>query len=99
MTTVNEMLIQRQSIYGEFKNHAEIESLLMSVVEDFQGNLDKVQRVGLHMIIHKIARVLNTPDPDYLDNWRDIAGYATLVEKDIKRRQTTASINNVMSHD
>lgn len=30
------------------------------------------------MIQHKIARILNG-DPDYVDNWVDIAGYAKLV--------------------
>jgi hypothetical protein len=30
------------------------------------------------MIMHKVARILNG-DPNYADNWIDIAGYATLV--------------------
>lgn len=32
------------------------------------------------MICNKIARAVNG-DPQYFDNWRDIAGYATLAEK------------------
>jgi hypothetical protein len=36
------------------------------------------QQEALEMIQHKIARILNG-DPDYFDNWHDIAGYATLV--------------------
>jgi hypothetical protein len=31
------------------------------------------------MIQHKVARILNG-EPDYSDNWHDIAGYATLVD-------------------
>ena len=34
------------------------------------------------MIQHKIARVLNG-DPNYPDNWHDIAGYARLVEREL----------------
>jgi hypothetical protein len=30
------------------------------------------------MIAHKIGRILNG-DPDYIDSWDDIAGYAKLV--------------------
>jgi hypothetical protein len=30
--------------------------------------------------MHKVARILNG-DPDYADSWRDIIGYARLVEK------------------
>lgn len=33
------------------------------------------------MIQHKIGRILNG-DPAYADSWHDIAGYATLVEKE-----------------
>jgi hypothetical protein len=32
------------------------------------------------MIQHKIGRILNG-DPDYVDNWDDIAGYSQLVAK------------------
>lgn len=31
------------------------------------------------MILHKIARIMNG-DPDHIDHWHDIAGYATLIE-------------------
>jgi len=36
------------------------------------------QQEALDMICHKIGRILNG-DPDYADNWHDIAGYAQLV--------------------
>jgi len=35
------------------------------------------------MIAHKIARIING-DPNHLDSWHDIAGYATLVEQELK---------------
>ena len=35
---------------------------------------------ALDMIQHKIARILNG-DPNYIDSWTDIIGYARLVEK------------------
>ena len=36
------------------------------------------------MIASKIARIVNG-DPDYADNWHDIAGYARLVEKELEK--------------
>jgi hypothetical protein len=36
------------------------------------------------MIFHKIARILNG-NPDYVDNWIDIAGYAKLVADDLEK--------------
>jgi len=38
------------------------------------------------MILHKIARILNG-DPEYSDNWHDIAGYATLIEVALIKEQ------------
>ena len=35
------------------------------------------------VIADKVARMLNG-DPDYVDNWHDIIGYATLVETRLK---------------
>jgi hypothetical protein len=57
-----------------------------------------VQKEGLHMILHKIGRIVNG-DPDYVDSWLDIAGYATLVadyltelKKGIEERQLSGNI-------
>ena len=41
---------------------------------------------ALDLIATKLARII-TGDPDYSDNWHDIAGYATLVEQEIARLQ------------
>ena len=49
---------------------------------------DKVLLEAMEMILHKIARIFNG-DEIYIDNWADIAGYATLavqyLEKGKKR--------------
>ena len=34
------------------------------------------------MIMHKISRILNG-DPNYVESWRDISGYAELVVKEL----------------
>lgn len=39
---------------------------------------------ALEMIAHKIARICNG-DPNYADNWVDIAGYATLVANRLEK--------------
>ena len=36
------------------------------------------QQEALDMICHKVGRIVNG-DPDYIDSWDDIAGYARLV--------------------
>lgn len=79
-TNVNEMLAGRETRYGRFEGHANISQTLKQDMQERSGwdNLVSDQREALEMIAHKIARILNG-DPNYADNWIDIAGYATLV--------------------
>lgn len=48
--------------------------------------MDPDQKEALSMIFSKIARILNG-DPDHIDSWHDIAGYATLVEDRLRKEQ------------
>lgn len=85
-TNVNEMLAGRQGTYGAFENHAKISQDLKAVMHERSGwdNLKADQREALEMIQHKVARILNG-DPNYADNWIDIAGYATLVANRLEK--------------
>ena len=80
MTNVNAVLAERGKRYGEFKDHADISQLIKGLLRSRPGwnRLEHDQQESLEMIAHKIARILNG-DPNYADNWIDIAGYATLV--------------------
>ena len=82
MSNVEKTLEERGKRYGEFLNHAKIAQDLKDVMYshgDYFGKLNAPQREALEMIQHKVARILNG-DPNYKDNWHDIAGYAKLVE-------------------
>lgn len=73
------LLAERGARYGRFADHAEISQELKTVVQAYAADaLAPDQAEALAMICHKIARILNG-DPDYVDNWDDIAGYARLV--------------------
>jgi hypothetical protein len=45
--------------------------------------LSPMQREALDMTAHKIGRIL-AGDPDHKDHWDDIAGYTTLVARELK---------------
>jgi hypothetical protein len=79
---IDAILDERGKRYGKFVGHAEISQQLKVVIGEFEAkrgcDLDPDQREALEMIAHKIARILNG-DPNYIDNWIDIAGYAQLV--------------------
>lgn len=46
-------------------------------------SLSSDQQEALEMIAHKIARILNG-NPNKIDSWEDIAGYAILVAERLK---------------
>lgn len=82
MKTINEILQERGRNYGNYKAQAEIaekiRGALFAALVDQVKILEPDQADALHMIAVKLSRIVNG-DPDYADNWRDIAGYATLV--------------------
>lgn len=90
--SVEEMLSDRGERYGEFAGHAKVtQQLKLTMKQHRKGNhagpvwskLANDQREALEMIQHKIGRILNG-DPDHIDSWDDIAGYATLVAKRLR---------------
>jgi hypothetical protein len=80
MTDINATLAERGSRYGKFIGHANICQYLKDAMRRLEkwDSLADDQKEALEMIQHKVARILNG-DPNYADNWIDIAGYATLV--------------------
>ena len=82
MAKVEETLEERGSRYGNYLNQTKISHELKETMK-FKGSevwvdLKADQKDALEMIAVKISRILNG-DPNYSDNWHDIAGYATLV--------------------
>lgn len=87
MKTTEEILSERQKTHGDFSTHAAITQDLKWVIvkAEARSKLNNVQMEGLEMILHKIGRILNG-NAEHQDHWDDIAGYATLVSKDIFKR-------------
>jgi len=84
--TVDTTLEERGNRYGEFSDVAATTQNIKSVMHNGVSceALTPVQWEALSMIASKIARIVNG-DPDYADNWHDIAGYARLVEKELEK--------------
>lgn len=91
MSTTEQILNERSKTHGEFHTHASMAQALKHVVRNSPNSdrLSQVQMEGLDMILHKVARVLNG-DPNHVDHWDDIAGYAELVAREL-RDQTDAA--------
>ena len=79
---VNLILNVRAENYGKFKDGAELMQAIKRRMADHAARHDKTfaddQWEALEMIVHKIGRIVNG-NPDVVDHWVDIAGYATLI--------------------
>ena len=86
---VDATLDARAVEYGKFIEGAEVMQMLKRVVLNALNNRDKTlahdQAEAMDMIIHKIGRIVNG-NPDVVDHWLDIAGYAKLVADRLEGR-------------
>lgn len=90
---VQETLRERGERYGDFADHARIAQGLRRVLHTAPkwATLPDMHKQALEAITDKIARVLNG-DPNYPDNFHDIAGYARLVEERLSNVEASASL-------
>lgn len=81
-TDVDSVLAERGKVHGDFDEPCRIAQGLKAVIRDGvnckQDRLTDVQKEAIDMIAHKLARILSG-DPNHVDHWVDIAGYAQLV--------------------
>lgn len=86
MTDTDSLLDEREKTHGPYRVKAEIIQELKQVLRTYGhwNRLSSVQCESLDMIVHKIGRILSG-DPDCIDHWDDIAGYAKLVVRDLSK--------------
>ena len=81
-TSVDKVLDTRAVDYGKFKDGAALMQGIKRLMAEHAQKHGKTfaddQWEALEMIVHKIGRIVNG-NPDKVDHWTDIAGYAKLV--------------------
>jgi hypothetical protein len=83
-----ELIAERQNTHGDFRQNGRV----MQAIKDLLRTgpswsaMEPFQREGVDMIAHKLGRIV-CGDPNYLDHWDDIAGYATRVTTIIRSQQ------------
>lgn len=86
---VDQVLDSRAQDYGAFKDGAQLMQGLKRLMADHAQRHNKTfaddQWEALEMIIHKVGRIVNG-NPDKVDHWTDIAGYAKLVADRLEGR-------------
>jgi hypothetical protein len=88
LTGIDKTLSERGGRYGEFPDNGRVAQELKRVMKSGRNAdiLRDFQREALEVIASKIARIVNG-DPDYIDNWHDIIGYAKLVEIELEQEK------------
>lgn len=78
------ILAERGKTHGDFTDNARVMQSLKRIVHSEAGwdRLTDVQREALHMILHKVGRIISG-NPNVHDHWDDIAGYAKLASERI----------------
>lgn len=86
--SVVETTKQRGSKYGEFSDNSFVTQSLCKAIfkhaEGFDRKYNEAEREGIHMICHKLARVV-CGHGKVKDNWHDICGYALITKPLITR--------------
>lgn len=82
--TLHDTLVERHGSYGHFFDNSCISQYVKRAMRDCHSwrKLTAVQAEALELIATKLSRIL-TGNPNHTDNWRDIAGYAELVVRDL----------------
>lgn len=87
---VDKTLDTRAQSYGKFKDGAALMQSIKRSMAEHAAKYGKTfaddQWEALEMIVHKIGRIVNG-NPDVVDHWVDIAGYATLVADRLEGRE------------
>lgn len=84
---IQETLEERNATHGCFKQQAKCSQALKKCMTEYV-NLSKVELTcsqieALAMISVKISRIL-MGNPNHADSWHDIAGYASLIVKELE---------------
>lgn len=86
---IEEILANRRKSHGEFCEVAKLHTQLIECFKTHSTNTwevdyNEAQMVALDMIFHKLSRI-GCGNNREIDHWRDIAGYATLVVKELDK--------------
>jgi hypothetical protein len=91
--TLEETLEERGNNYGEYTDICVLSQAMSKLMGQADkrsapvSQMDDVQRDSMKMIIVKMARIA-VGDADFEDNWKDIQGYAKLVQDRLPRQKS-----------
>jgi hypothetical protein len=84
---IDETLASRELVYGDYPSGIRLRATLMAAIKTRYKEMHKmdmpvIDEEHFRDIIQKLSRLAVTPR--HIDSWHDIAGYARLVENDLR---------------
>ena len=91
MSEISPFIADKEQVNGPFSRQANLSQRLKRLIpfyfcRDMPEEEADIYEEALDMILHKVARVM-AGNPQEVDHWQDIAGYATLVVEYLEREQ------------
>ena len=83
---VMKTLAEREKMHGDYLKVATVAQSIKDALDWQQGKLSPAQRESLDLIATKMARIA-CGDPDNIDHWLDIEGYARLVRNILEEKE------------
>lgn len=92
LVDIKKVLDERGSQYGDFRTQGYIAQRMKEIARDTPGydRMEDYQREAVDMILHKLSRLLNG-NPNFVDTWVDIEGYAKCVYTRLEKGIDTIS--------
>lgn len=81
-----QVLDEREKTHGDFAKVAATAQDLKRTFRRSRGQLSSAQAEALDLIATKLARIV-CGNPNELDHWKDIAGYAELVARNLRKQE------------
>jgi hypothetical protein len=90
MTTTDDIIHERGNTYGDFNDGIMLEATILdAILNRHYEQHGKSMPLKTMLYFSKIAMKLSrlSVSPNHIDSWTDIAGYARLVELQLKKEE------------
>ena len=85
-SSIDKIIEVHEDTHGTWRQNAGCCHAIWTAISIWKTRtLEAFQSVALYQICVKVARIC-CGDPNHIDSWEDIAGYATLVATELRRR-------------
>ena len=86
MSDVKDTLAERRNMHGDFQLGSAVAQSIKDALDCHQDKFSPAQRESLDQIATKMARIV-CGDPNIIDHWLDIEGYARLVRNILEKKE------------